>query len=159
MKTLISDIVGAPTRRDRLADDDCRIATAALLIRAANVDGEMSDARRNKLHTILKSYFGCDEAATVELIEEAAKAARDAVDLYHFTSRISFFVNEEKRHRIIQMMWEVIYADGSVSPLENNIVWRTAGLLGVPSRQRVELRHRMAAERASSVCRELPGTP
>jgi uncharacterized tellurite resistance protein B-like protein len=159
LKTLISDLVGDTRRRDQFADDDCPVETAALLIHAMTIDGDMSDSRRAKLHATLKSYFGRDDIATLELIDEAAKAAGDAVDLYHFTRRIYRFVNDERRHCIVQMMWEVLYADGSVSPLENNIVWRTADLLGVSSRQRVELRHRIAAERTSSVCRELPGTP
>jgi uncharacterized tellurite resistance protein B-like protein len=159
LKTLIPGLVGEAKRRDRFAEDDCRVATAALLIRAASVEGDMSEARRDKLHTTLKSYFGCDDAATGELIEAAAKAACNAIDLYHFTRRISLLVNDERRHRIVQMMWEVIYADGSESPIENNIVWRAADLLGVPSRQRIELRHRIANERASPACRELSATP
>jgi uncharacterized tellurite resistance protein B-like protein len=159
LKTLISDLVGEARQRDQVADDDCRVETAALLIHAITIDGDISDARRDKLHATLKSYFGCDDATTLELIQEAAKAARDAVDLYHFTRRVYCFVNDERRHCIVQMMWEVLYADGSVSPLENNAVWRTADLLGVSSRQRIALRHQIAVERTFPVCRELPGSP
>jgi uncharacterized tellurite resistance protein B-like protein len=159
LKTLISDLVWEAPRSDRFADDDCRVETAALLIHATTIDNGMSDARRKKLHATLKSYFGRDDTATLELIERAATAARDAVDLYHFTRRIYCFVGDERRHCIVQMMWEVLYADGSVSALENNIVWRAADLLGVSSRQRVELRHRVAAESTTPACREEPGTP
>jgi uncharacterized tellurite resistance protein B-like protein len=159
LKTFISDLVCDATRRDRMVDDDCQVETAALPINATTIDNGMSDARRKKLHAILKSYFGRDDTATLELIERAATAARDTIDLYHFTRRIYYFVSDERRHCIIQMMWEVLYADGSVSALENNIVWRTADLLGVSSRQRVELRHRVTAERnaASRPCQ--PCTP
>jgi uncharacterized tellurite resistance protein B-like protein len=145
LKAFISSLVGEAKRSDRYADDGCRVATSALLIRAASIDTDMSAARRNKLHCALKSYFSCDDAATVELIAQGAKAAREAVDLYHFTRPINSLVNDEGHRRIIQMMWEVIYVDGSVSPLESNIVWRTADLLGVSSRQRIELRHRVAS--------------
>jgi uncharacterized tellurite resistance protein B-like protein len=47
------------------------------------------------------------------------------------------------------MMSEVVYADGNVSASESNIVWRSADLLGVSSRQRIELRQRIAAGRAA----------
>ena len=151
-KTVISDLVAEVGRRNRLGDDDHHIAIAALLIRAASVDSDMSEARRNKLYIVLKSYFGSDDTATAELIEKGTKAALDAVDLYHFTRQINLVASNEMHRRIIQMMWEVIYANGSASPLENNIVWRTADLLGVPSRQRVELQHRIAE--ASPACRE-----
>jgi uncharacterized tellurite resistance protein B-like protein len=43
------------------------------------------------------------------------------------------------------MMWEIIYVDGSVNEFENNIIWRAADLLGVSSRERIELRQQVAA--------------
>jgi len=150
LKTLISDLVGEAMQSNRFANDDCRVETVALLINAITIDSGMSHARRDKLHATLKSYFGCDDTATIKLIEQAAKVVRDSVDLYHFTRRIYCFVNDERRNCIVQMMWTVLYADGIVSPLESNIVWRTADLLGVSSRHRVELRHRIAAEKRAA---------
>ena len=43
------------------------------------------------------------------------------------------------------MMWELVYADGQVSEFEDNVVWRAADLLGVSSRDRIDLKHRVAA--------------
>ena len=54
-------------------------------------------------------------------------------------------VNEEGRLRIVEMMWELVYADGQVSEFEDNVVWRAADLLGVSSRDRIDLKHRVAA--------------
>ena len=45
------------------------------------------------------------------------------------------------------MMWEIVYADGRVSEFEDNLIWRAADLLGVSTRERVELRQRVAASR------------
>jgi uncharacterized tellurite resistance protein B-like protein len=47
------------------------------------------------------------------------------------------------------MMWQVVYADEHVNEFESNIIWRTADLLGVSSRQRIELRQRVAADRTA----------
>ena len=46
------------------------------------------------------------------------------------------------------MMWEVVYADGHANEFDANVIWRAADLLGVSSRQRVELRQRVSADRA-----------
>jgi uncharacterized tellurite resistance protein B-like protein len=46
------------------------------------------------------------------------------------------------------MMWELVYADGQVSEFEDNVVWRAAELLGISTRDRVDLKHRVAARRA-----------
>jgi uncharacterized tellurite resistance protein B-like protein len=43
------------------------------------------------------------------------------------------------------MMWEIVYVDGTMKESENNIIWRAADLLSVPSRQRIELRQQIAA--------------
>jgi uncharacterized tellurite resistance protein B-like protein len=148
LKTLVAALVGNTEQRDRFEDNDCRLATTALLIRAATIDNTMSDARRDKLRAVLKSRFGLNDAATAALIENGAEADREAVDLYHFTRRISAALDDEGRRRIVEMMWEIIYADGAATGFEDNIVWRIADLLAVPSRQRIELRRRAAAGRA-----------
>jgi uncharacterized tellurite resistance protein B-like protein len=59
-------------------------------------------------------------------------------------------VNEEGRLRIVEMMWELVYADGQVSEFEDNVVWRAADLLGVSSRDRIELKHRVAERQPAS---------
>jgi uncharacterized tellurite resistance protein B-like protein len=45
------------------------------------------------------------------------------------------------------MMWELVYADGSVTEFEDNVVWRASDLLGISSRDRIELKHRVAERR------------
>ena len=130
-------------------DTDCRLATAALLTRVATVNSEMSEARREKLHAVLKSRFELDDLATALLISDAAAADRSAVDLYHFTRRLNSVLDNEGRQRIIKMMWQVIYADERINEFESNIIWRTADLLGVSSRERIELRQLAACDRAA----------
>ena len=142
--TLVED-----ARLQKFDDKDCQLATAALLTRAATVDSEMSEARREKFHAVLKSRFGLDDLATAQLIRDAAAADRSAVDLYHFTRRLNNVLDNEGRQRIVKMMWQIVYADERVNEFESNIIWRTADLLGVTSRQRIELRHRVAADRAA----------
>ena len=60
-------------------------------------------------------------------------------------------VNEEGRLRIVEMMWELVYADGQVSEFEDNVVWRAADLLGVSSRDRIDLKHRVAGRQSTPV--------
>ena len=77
----------------------------------------------------------------------------EAVDLYHFTSVIMRSVNDEDRLRIVEMMWELVYADGRVSEFEENVVWRAADLLAISSRDRIELKHRVASKRRRPILR------
>ena len=73
LKDLISSFV-ENARPQKFEDKDCRLTTAALLIRVATVNSEMSEARQKKLHAVLKSRFGLDDLTTVQLIHDAAAA-------------------------------------------------------------------------------------
>jgi hypothetical protein len=88
---------------------------------------------------VVKRQFGLDEATTDKLVAEAIKAEHEAVDLYHFTSLINRSLDEHGRRHIVEMMWEIVYADGRVTEFENNVMWRAADLLGVSQRERIEV--------------------
>jgi uncharacterized tellurite resistance protein B-like protein len=50
---------------------------------------------------------------------------------------------------IVEMMWEIIHADGRVTEVESNLMWRAADLLGISSRERIELGRRVASRRVA----------
>lgn len=146
LKALFSELTGGEKQVDRFAENDYRLAAAALLVHAATIDGKVSDAENAKLHAVLKSRFDLDNAATDELIAQATAAEHEAVDLYQFTSLINRTLDEAGRSRLVEMLWQIVYADGKVSEFEDNLMWRTADLLGVSSRDRIDLRRRVAGE-------------
>ena len=112
-KSFISDFVEGEKHPSQFAEDDYRLAAAALLVHAAAIDGEMLPSERDKLHAVIKQ---------------------------------SFELNEPGRARVIEMMWEIVYADGQRDELEDNLLWRAADLLGVSARERIELRRRIGGE-------------
>jgi uncharacterized tellurite resistance protein B-like protein len=125
-------------------DTDYRLAATALLIHVISLDGEPSEAEKRKLHSLLESRFQLDPGTASQLIADATLVEGEAVDLYHFTSVIMRSVDEPGRVRIVEMMWEMVFADGRVSEFEDNVVWRAADLLGVSARDRIDLKHRAA---------------
>jgi uncharacterized tellurite resistance protein B-like protein len=152
LRQFIADVVSSTTHEDRTFDDTgYRLAATALLVHVISIDGEPSEIEKRKLHSLLESRFGLDPGTADQLIASATLVEGEAVDLYHFTSVIMRSVNEEGRLRIVEMMWELVYADGQVSEFEDNVVWRAADLLGVSSRDRIELKHRVAGMQATAV--------
>ena len=146
LRQFIADVVSPAAQADRAFDDtDYRLAATALLVHVISLDGEPSQIEKRKLHSLLESRFKLDPGTADQLIASATRVEGEAVDLYHFTSVIMRSVNEEGRLRIVEMMWELVYADGQVTEFEDNVVWRAADLLGVSSRDRIDLKHRVAA--------------
>ena len=150
LKNFISELTGGEKHPGRFEENDYRLAAAALLVHAAGIDGKETGAGHDKLRAVLKSRFSLDDAATDELINMGTAAEHEAVDLYHFTSLINRTLDEKGRLAIVEMMWEVVFADGAVNEFEDNLMWRTADLLGVSSRDRIALRRRVAGEHADA---------
>jgi uncharacterized tellurite resistance protein B-like protein len=148
LKNLISDLTGGSKHPARFEANDHRLAAAALMIHASTIDGTASAVEQDRLRAVLKSRFNLDDDATDELIEAATRAEHEAVDLYHFTTLLNRALDDDGRCGIVEMMWEIVFADGRVSEFEDNLMWRAADLLGVSSRDRIALRRRIAGERA-----------
>src|SRR5262249_2185230 len=138
--------LSSSTGVQRYEVEERQLATAALLARVATVDREMSEARREKICALMKAHFSLEDVAAAKLIHDAIKAAGSAVDLYHFTHQLNAVVDDTGRQCAVKMMWQVVYVDGRANDFESNIIWRTADLLGVSSRQRIELRQFVAAD-------------
>ena len=120
-----------------------RLATAALLVHLAAVDGVTSAAERAAVKGALIDHYDLGEHEVDRLVAEATKHDAQSVDFYRFTSALANLPEEEKI-AIIRMMWQVVYADGSNHELEDNMVWRIAELIHVSSRDRTTLRKQMA---------------
>ena len=143
-RRFVSDLSGGDKHPSRFDENDYRLSAAALLVHAAAIDGNVSDIEREALHSVIKRKFGLDDANTDRLLAKATEAEQEAVDLYHFTSQLNRTLDEDGRRRVVEMMWEIVYADRHVGEFEENLIWRAADLLGVSSRERIELRHQVA---------------
>jgi uncharacterized tellurite resistance protein B-like protein len=129
-----------PRERAPAGEDELQLAAAALLFHVVAVDGVISDEERATLRGVLARRFGLEPDQVGELLRAAESAEAEAVDLYAFTSVLKQRLDDKERERIVAMMWELVYADGSVHELEDNVVWRVSELLGVSARTRVLLK-------------------
>jgi uncharacterized tellurite resistance protein B-like protein len=145
LRQFIADVVSSQPHGPRAFDDNgYQLAATALLIHVISLDGQPSEIERRKLHSLIESRFGLDRGSADQLIKSATLVEGEAVDLYHFTSVIMREVNEEGRRKIVEMMWELVYADGEVSEFEDNVVWRASDLLGISQRDRIEFKRAVA---------------
>ena len=150
LRQFIADIVAPHDQNRAFGDSDYRLAATALLVHVVSLDGQPSAGEQRKLHSLIESHFGLDRGTADRLIADATQVEGEAVDLYHFTSVIMRVVDEPGRIRLVEMMWELVFADGKVSEFEENVVWRAADLLGVSARDRVELKRRVAGDTAET---------
>ena len=144
----IGELNDSEPRADDFAETDYRLAAAALLVHTAGIDGQVSDAEHVRLHDLIKQRFKLDDKAADKLLARAEEADEKAIDLYQFTTRLNRALDDNQRARIVEMMWQVVFADGKVTEFEDNLIWRAADLLHVSREQRIALRTRVAGEQS-----------
>jgi uncharacterized tellurite resistance protein B-like protein len=147
-KELVERVGGGEQPVRDLRQEQLRLAAAALLMRAAAIDGKADAAERRKLKALLQARFDLDADELGPLVEAAVRRENESVDLYGFTSVLCRELDQDGRKKIVEMLWEVALADGVVHEFEANLVWRTAELLGVSSRDRINLRKEVEARAA-----------
>jgi uncharacterized tellurite resistance protein B-like protein len=143
-KDFVEGVGGEQRPARNLREEELRLAAAALLVRASAIDGQVDAVERRKLKALLQERFDLDDDEMRPLLDEAAAREHDSVDLYRFTCVLCRELDQDGRKRIVAMLWEVVMADGVIHEFESNLVWRTAELLGVSTRDRVTLRQQVA---------------
>ncbi len=149
--SFLNDIPGGGSGGERRDDsDDPRLAAAALMVHVMDADGVRLDEERAKLREALTRAYGLSGAELDRFILRAEEEAHEAVDLYAFTSILKRHLDERARIEFIGIMWEIVFADGEMNELEDNIVWRVAELIGVDRRDRVLMRQKADPSRNNS---------
>lgn len=132
-------------------ENDHRVAASALLIHVMYSDGFVKDSEKKVIHDALQNQYGLGEDELKELMKVGEKADHDAVDFYTFTSVLKRNLDREGCKKIVEMMWEVVLADGYVHELEDTVMWRVAELLGIETRERVALRKKAEENLKNSI--------
>jgi uncharacterized tellurite resistance protein B-like protein len=124
--------------------DELQLAVAALLLEAAVVvDSRFDETERNAILRILERRFGL-AAADAEAVLATAKARlENSAQLFRFTSTINERLARERRVEVIEMLWQVAYADRVLDPLEDSLLRRVAGLIDVSDRDRGDAKLRV----------------
>lgn len=149
LKKFIKDLSLDKQSDQRFSEDDERLAVAALMFHIIAVDGDVEQQELDQLKAVLQQRYELSEEDTQELMELAQEKDNEAVDLYGFTSVLKKKLEPEQRLTVIEALWEMVYADGSVHEFEDNTIWRVAELLGVSSRDRMLLKQKVAQRRSN----------
>lgn len=115
--------------------DELHIAAAALLVRAAQIDGSMDEGEAQLLRRLVGPHFGLQADAAAILLAEAKIAADEAGDLFQFTKRINAHFGEAHKIMLLELLWQIVLSDGVVDDYEANLMRRVAGLIYITDQQ------------------------
>lgn len=123
-------------------EDELAAAAVAVFVEAALLDGGFGDEERTTILQLMTERFQIPETEAASLIDTAASDAEHANKLYSATRTIRDGFGIEERIDVMEMLWQVAYADGVLHDYEANLVRRVAGLLYVQDQDNGRARKR-----------------
>ena len=109
------------------------ILITALLIHAAKIDDNYTDVEKEIIKKALISLNAITSNEAAELLKKAEKAEQESNQIVGFTKEIKKN-SMEFRLKIIEILWKIVYSDGSSDSYESNLIRRVCGLLYVSDR-------------------------
>ncbi|SFF48069.1 Uncharacterized conserved protein, tellurite resistance protein B (TerB) family [Fontimonas thermophila] len=109
-----------------------QLAMAVLLVETARADFDAGPAERAAMcdQLVAALDLGRDEAEA--LVERAFVQSRQAVSLHEFLQTLNAELDAAAKRELIERLWQIAHADGSVDPREEACIRQLAGLLFVP---------------------------
>ena len=118
-------------------------ATAALLVEIMRADYRVQDGERETVLRALAAAFGdLSPGEMRELLARAEEQAEDATSLYEFTRIVNREFGHDQKAHVVELLWQVAYADGDLDKYEEHLVRRIADLIHVPHSVFIRMKHR-----------------
>jgi uncharacterized tellurite resistance protein B-like protein len=143
LKDLFDSLLPPTPEADPQATEHAlQLATAVMLVEVMRADSSFHPGEREAVLDALRDKFALSADEAQRLEELAQTTAKNATDLFSFTSRINESFEMPQKLRMVEHMWRVAYADGHLSAHERHVLWRIADLLHVPQGAYVHARLR-----------------
>ena len=108
--------------------DNKNVLVAALLIHAARIDENYTDIEKQIIKKALMELNNISSDQAENLIKFAEKKEEESNQIVEFTREIKKY-SMEFRLKIIEVIWKIVYSDGTSDDYESNLIRRICGLL------------------------------
>jgi len=117
---------------------DIHVATCALFVEIARIDGKFTQEEMETVLSILKEKYGLSRQHADILIAEAEKELEDSVDLWQFARLINENYSNEEKIEIIETLWRIVYVDGKMDKYEHYLMNKFKNLLRISHSQLID---------------------
>jgi len=119
-----------------------QLASAVLLLDVAQADRDYSEQEKEKIRQAISSKFSLSDNDIHNLMELADAKSNDATDYHQFTSLLNKEFSVEQKIRLIELMWQVAYADGELDPHEDHFIRKISELFYLRHNELLSARER-----------------
>ena len=112
---------------------DQYVLVAALLVHAAKIDNIYTEAEKKIIKKTIIDLGASDISEAEKVLINAEKKEKESNQIVEFTREIKKN-SIEFRLKIIEILWKIVYSDGTNDIYETNLIRRVCGLLYVSDR-------------------------
>lgn len=109
--------------------DRVQVATCALLLEVAHSDGHYHEVEAQLVHDLLAEKFDLSASAAAELVDHAHDHRAESHDLFQFAREINAQFSYEEKLDILEGVWRIICADGTLDKFEDSLARQLTTLL------------------------------
>lgn len=128
LKSLLSKFNDTSVERAAI---DFETGLAALLVEVMRADGKVLTEELENIQNTLIHYCELELDAASRLLTKAKQLVEQAIDLYSFVNVVNEHTSDIERIEIIELLWQVAFADGQVDGQEDHVIRKIAGLMYV----------------------------
>ena len=147
MKKFLLDFftVSAETDSSENIDHALKVATAVLLVEVMRADFKVEESEKQGLRELLEGQFQLTGEELDALLEEAESDADRLVSLQHVTRLMNEHYDHGMKCRVVEMMWQMVFADGEKDHYEEHLIRQVAELLYLSHAEFIQARHKAEA--------------
>jgi len=119
-----------------------RVATAVLLIEVTRADFIVQAEEQARLRQLLEQQFALSASELDALMAQAESDADRLVSLQHITRLLNEHYDHAMKLRVVEMMWQLVYADGEKDHYEEHLIRQVAELLYLSHSEFIQARHK-----------------
>ncbi len=109
-----------------------RLATATLLVEMSRADRQVDNAETDAVLAAIRQRFELTAEEARNLADLGHDTADHATSLYEFTRVLNDQLSREQKIHIVELLWDVAYADGRIDKYEEQLLRKIAELIYIP---------------------------
>jgi len=144
MKSILHKLFRSSEPQSSVFDQEhaLHVATATLLVEVCRADFVEQQSELDRMRQLLAQQFSLNETDLDELMIQARESSDKLVSIQHITRLLNEQFDASMKVRVVEMMWQVVYADGIKDRYEEHLIRQVSELLYLPHSKFIQARHK-----------------
>ena len=120
-------------KKDKEDTNNKNVLIIALLIHAAKIDESYTEDEKKIIKKTIMELNKTSSNQADKLLKLAEKKEEESNQIVEFTKEIKKYSMEFKL-KIVEIIWKIVYSDGTSAAYDSNFIRRICGLLYIPDK-------------------------